>query len=77
MKAMAQEYGDREDKCIHSLNHLLNMYYMPGTGSAWIKNNPRGFKKFGLVWATKVDQQLCKSYVLDFVVAQVELREQL
>lgn len=74
MKAVAQEYGDSEGKCIHSLNHLLNL---PGTGSAWIKNNPRGFKEFGLVWKTKVDQQLCKSYVLDFVVAQVELSEQL
>lgn len=45
---------------------------MPGNGRAWIKeNNPRALKEFGPVGKTNEDQELFKSYVLDFVEAQV------
>lgn len=37
---------------------------MPGTGSAWIKeNNPRALKEFDLVGKRNVDHQLYESYV--------------
>lgn len=44
---------------------------MPGTGSAWIKeNNPRALKEFDLVGKRNVDHQLYESYVRDFAVHQ-------